>query len=202
MKEHDFVLDVFSVVKPVFLAAVGSSHWWDSGITAGWRVCNWVSSAFQGALFVTQISEKDTDHRCASLSCDAIRKKSWWSYVDSWKWRISFPGHLLLWSVSRECWRAPQTVSHQDLAAQPLPEIFWDRITVCSSKYTLGEKNPKTNQQNKQTKPPQTNLKYLRCYLLIFTYISYSSLRFSSCLGHYGNCIVFNLQREDCSTKC
>lgn len=47
VKEHDFVLDVFFfVVKPASLAVVDS---------------------LQGASFVTQISEKDTDHRNASV---------------------------------------------------------------------------------------------------------------------------------------
>lgn len=48
----------------------------------------------------------------------------------------------------------PKPVSHQDRAAHLLPEIFPVRVTVCSSKYTSGEKNP--SQQNKQaTLPPE-----------------------------------------------
>lgn len=121
MKEHD------SSTEKTYSPESGSLLWahpinrtvaplWDGG------VCNLVLFCITRSLICHwNFRERCRAQMCLILSSDASRKGSCWNYLDSWKWEVSFPDYLLLQSISRERWRAPQAVSHQDLC----PGVVW-----------------------------------------------------------------------------
>lgn len=120
MKEHD------SSTEKTYSPESGSLLWahpinrtvaplWDGG------VCNLVPFCITRSLICHwNFRERCRAQMCLILSSDASRKGICWNYLDSWKWEVSFPDYLLLQSISREHWRAPQAVSHQDLSRRCL----------------------------------------------------------------------------------